>query len=183
MDLTNSMRTTAAAGAVLLTGGLLISVRGVMRSDVPCSLGGTSLIVAALTLIALAVIRTWIGDARDERRELADARREAESEQRRYFALQAALNGEATRLNRDMAMERARVAATLIAEREAMSREFEERRLDEQKEAFRAGVEMERAGMLKPDAPAPANLIQFPRQEPASASERERSREHGVVGP
>jgi hypothetical protein len=151
-----------------------------MRSDVPCSLGGTSLVIAALTLIALAVIRTWIGDVRDERRELADSRRQADAEQRRYFALQAALNGEKTRLTRDMALERARIAATLIAEREAMGREFEERRLDEQKEAFQAGIDMERAWRtVKPDTPIPANLIQFPRQQP----DQERSREHGVVRP
>lgn len=182
MNLTGNMRTTAA-GAALLAGGLLTSARGVMRSDVPCSLGGASLIVAALILIALAAIRTWIGDARDERRELAASRHQSDAEQRRYFALQAALNGEMTRLTRDMALERARIAATLIAEREAMDREFEERRLDDQKEAFRTGVEMERAGMLKPDTPVPANLIQFPRQQPERTPDQERSREHGVVGP
>lgn len=180
MNLTGNMRTTAGAGTALLAGGLLVSARGVMRSDVPCSLGGTSLIVAALTLIALAAIRTWISDTRDERRELADSRRQADAEQRRYFALQAALNGEMTRLNRDMALERARIAAKLIAEREAMRREFEERRLDEQKEAFQAGIDMERAWrMVKPETPVPANLIQFPQQQP----DQERSREHGVVRP
>jgi hypothetical protein len=179
MNLTGNMRTTVA-GVALLVGGLLVSARGVMRSDVPCSLGGMILIVTALILIALAAIRTWIGDARDERRELADSRRQSEAEQRRYFALQAALNGEMTRLNRDMALERARVAATLIAEREAMSREFEERRLDEQKEAFQAGIDMERAWRtVKPETPVPANLIQFPKQQP----EQEHSREHGVVRP
>lgn len=180
MNLTGNMRTMATVGAALLAGGLLVSARGVMHNDVPCSLGGTSLVVTALTLIALPVIRTWIGDTRDERRELADSRRQADAEQRRYFALQAALNGEMTRHNRDMALERARVAATLIAEREAMGKEFEERRLDEQKEAFQAGIDMERSWrMVKPDAPVPANLIQFPQQQP----DQERSREHGVVRP
>ncbi|BBC35208.1 hypothetical protein SGFS_065020 [Streptomyces graminofaciens] len=142
-------------------------------------MAGTSLVVTALTFIALVIIRGWIGDARDERRELAISRREADAQQRKYFALQALLECEATRLHHAVATEQAQNAATLIAEREAMHAELEEQRLQISTEAFRTGVEMERAGMLKPDAPIPANLIQFPDRSPG----REHSRGHGVVGP
>lgn len=171
----------AAAAAVLMAGGIALSGHGVIRGHATCSTAGTSLVVTALTLAALTVIRRWIGDAREERRDLATARREADAEQRKYFALQAALEGEMTRLHRDMATEREHVAATLATEREALHAELEENRLQITTEAFRTGVEMERAGMLKPDAPAAvANLIPFP--DPAARSS---SREHGhnVVGP
>lgn len=181
MSLTNGMRTTAAAGIALLAGGLAAGGYGAAHSDLPRSLGGTCLIVTALTLIALVVIRTWIADASNERRELADARREADTERRKHFASQAALECEMTRLHRDMAVERARIAATLLAEREVMRAKFEGERLQVATEAFRTGVEMERAGMLKPDTPVPANLIPFPQQHPQP--EQERSREHGVVRP
>lgn len=183
MSPTGKTRTTAAAGAALLTGGLAVCGYGAIRSDLPPALGGTCLVVTALTLIALAIIRTWTRDAAAERRELAEARHEAEAERRKHFAGQAALECEMTRLNRDMAAERARIAATLIAEREAMRAELEERRLQITTEAFRTGVEMERAGMLRPDAPLPPNLIQFPRQKAEHQPEREHSRDHGVVRP
>jgi hypothetical protein len=180
MSLTGNTRATVAAGTALLAGGLAFSGHGLIRSHATCSMAGIAIVVTALTLIALAVIRKWIGDARDERRDLATARREADAEQRKYFALQAALEGETTRLRRDMALEQAQNAAALIAEREAMQAQLEEQRLQIATEAFRTGVEMERAGMLKPDAPAiPANLIQFPKRTP----DHERSRGHEVVGP
>lgn len=182
MSLTGNTR-TAVAGAVLLAGGMTVCGYGAARGDLPAALGGTCLVVIAVTLLALAVIRTWITDAASERRELASARREADADRRKHFAGQAALECEMTRLNRDMAAERARIAATLIAEREAMRAELEERRLQITTEAFRTGVEMERAGMLRPDAPLPPNLIQFPRQKAEPQPEREHSRGHGVVGP
>lgn len=180
MNLIGNTRTTAAAGAALLAGGLAFSGHGVLSSHASCSMAGIAIIVTALTLITLTVIRKWIGDARDERRDLATARREADAEQRKYFALQAALEGETTRLRRDMALEQAQNAATLITERAAMQAELEEQRLQISTEAFRTGAEMERAGMLKPDAPAvPANLIQFPKRAP----DREQPRGHEVVAP
>lgn len=181
MSLTGGMRTTTAAGIALLAAGMTVSAHAAFRGDTPRSLGGLCLVVAALTLIALALAHSWVSDTTTERQELAEARRQAESERRRFFAAQAALEGEMTRLNRDMAADRARIAATLLAEREAMQAEFEEDRLQVSTEAFRSGVEMERAGLLKPDATlSAANLIPFPG---ARAPEQERSREHGVVGP
>lgn len=180
MNLKGNAKATTAAGAALLAGGLAFSGHGVISGHAHCSMAGVALVVTALTLMTLAIIRKWIGDARDERRDLATARREADAEQRKYFALQAALEGEMTRLRRDMAIEQAQNAATLSAERAAMQAELEEQRLQIATEAFRTGVEMERAGMLKPEAPAaPPNLIPFPKRTP----DHERSRGHEVVGP
>lgn len=183
MSLTVSTRTTITTGITLLAGGLAAGTSGAIRGETAHSIGGACLTTIALTLIALTAIRTWIINTRHEREDLAIARREAEAQERKYFALQAALESEMGRLNRDMNAERARIAQTLIVEREAMENEFERRRLEVTKEAFREGVYMERAGLLKPDAPTPANLIQFPGQQDGDAPERERSREHGVVGP
>lgn len=180
MSFTGNTRATAAAGTALLAGGLAFSGHGVLHGHASCSTAGIAIVVTALTLIVLTVIRKWIGDAREERRDLATSRREADAEQRKYFALEAALEGETTRLRRDMALEQAQNAATLAVEREAMNAQLEEQRLQIATEAFRTGVEMERAGMLKPDAPAiPANLIQFPKRAPG----REQPRGHEVVVP
>jgi hypothetical protein len=181
MRFTGGTKTTTAVGAALLAVGLPTVGYGVLRGDLPTSLGGTCLVATALVLIALALIRAWITNVAAERRELAEARREADAERRKHFAGQAALECEMTRLNRDMAAERARITHMLITERAAARAALEEERLQITTEAFRTGVEMERAGMLKPDAPLPANLIPFPGQ--GRAPERERSREHGVVGP
>lgn len=153
-----------------------------MRDDMPHSLSGTSLIIAASTLIALTLIRAWVVDTRQEKEELADQRRSAAAQERKYFALQAALEGEMTRMRQDINAEQARITQTLAVEREAMQAKLEEDRLELSKEAFRAGVEMERAGLLKPEEPEhPANLIPFPSPHPEP--EQNRSREHGVVGP
>ncbi|MBD9723514.1 hypothetical protein PV755_18925 [Streptomyces caniscabiei] len=181
MDLTGGMRVAATAGGVLLTSGLALSGHGFVHDHTTCSIVGMGLIVTALTVIALTVIRVWIGDAREERRELTLARKEADAEQRKYFAAQAALESEMTRLHRDVAAERAAAEAALAVERAALYAELEEERLEITKDAFRTGVEMERSGMLKAGAPAAlANLIQFPDQ---AARELARSREHNGVAP
>lgn len=188
MSLTSGERSAIAVGAVLLAGSLGVSVQSTLRSDIPRSLTATALVFTALFVIGLVLGRAWITDVREQRRDLAQARRDAESEQRRYLTLRAAMEGEMTRLQRDMNAEMARVAKTLVVERKAMRDEFEERRLEDAKAAFQTGVEMERSGMLKRDEPAvPANLIQFPKQtpgaEPQQERSHERSREHGGVAP
>ncbi|MGW2209966.1 hypothetical protein [Streptomyces sp. NPDC001781] len=186
MSLTSSGRVPAVVGPVLLAIGLGASGYGSVRDDLAMSLGGLSAVFAAMSLIALIRVRAWIINTSRERAELASARQAAEREQRRYFALQAALEGEQSRLTKDVAAERAANTARLAAEREAMEAEFEERRLQVQKDAFRCGVEMERSGALKPEptAPAAANLIPFPKQPlPGPQLGRELSREHDAVEP
>lgn len=181
MSLTGGLRTARATGIALLAAGLSASGYGVATQATPHSLAGVCLTVTALTLIALTCIRAWIVNTSAERDQLIEARSDAEAERRRYFAAQAALEGEMTRLTRDMAADRARAAAKLLADRTAMEAEFEENRLQLQTEAFRTGVQMERSGMLKPETPAlPTNLIPFP-GHPSPA--RERTREHEGVGP
>ncbi|MFC9847741.1 hypothetical protein ACFWFF_01325 [Streptomyces sp. NPDC060223] len=181
MDLTAGTKATAVSAVAVMAGGISVILYGIVRNDLARSLGGACLTMTALTLIAMVAIRRWTTDTGDERRILAASTREAQAERSRYVAAQAALENEQARLNRDMAAERARVAATLVAERRKMEAAFEEKRAQLATEAFTTGVQMERAGMLSPKKSEPGNLIQFPQQE--RAAERERSREHGVVGP
>lgn len=187
MSFNGGQRTTIAAGAVLLAGGLAMGIHSVYRADIPRALLATTVALTGLAVVRLVCARAWIRDTRDERRELALARHGADGDSMKYFALKAALESEATRTHRDLAAERARNAAALILERKALQDEFEARRLEEAQAAFQTGVEMERSGALRPDTPIPANLIPFPKQTPAHgpAEERshERSREHGVVSP
>lgn len=181
MDLTAGTKATAATAAVVITAGLSAILYGVIRSDLARALGGACLTTPALVLLALVAIRAWVMNTNEERRQLAASTREAQAERSRYFAAQAALENEQARLNRDMASDRARAAATLAAERKSMEAYFDEKRAKLVTDAFTTGVQMERAGTLKPKKPETGNLIQFPQQE--RAAERERSREHGVVGP
>ena len=184
MEFTASSKAAAATAAGILIVGFAVIIRSASNDDVAGSIGGACLVMAGLTAVILVLVRHWIRNTAEERRILGAAQREAQAERSRYFAAQAALENEMGRLNRDMAAERHRIATTLVAERAQMNREFKERHAVSVAEAFRTGVEMERAGMLKPDQPVvPANLIEFPRQHPDRQEERARSREHGVVGP
>lgn len=183
MRLTSGTKTTTAAGGALLASGLAAGGYGAVRSDLPRSLGGGCLVLIALFLIALALIHAWTTNTGAERSELAEGRREADAARRKYFAAEAALESEMTRHTRDMATERSRVTATLLAERTAMRAQLEKERLQITTEAFRTGVEMERSGAFKPDTALPANLIPFPKQHPQDEGQRQRTREHGVVGP
>ncbi|MFF0141086.1 hypothetical protein ACFYRN_32045 [Streptomyces sp. NPDC005227] len=187
MSFNGGQRTTIAAGVGLLAGGVAMGIHSVYRDDTEGALLATTVALIGLTVVRLVCARAWIRDTRDERRELALARHDADGDKMRYFALRAALESEATRTHRDLAAERSRNAAALVVERKAMRDEFEARRLEEAQEAFQTGVEMERSGALRPDAPIPANIITFPKQtpahEPAEERSHERSREHGVVSP
>lgn len=184
MDLNGGMRAAAVAGAVLLFGGLAVTLHGIIRDDLPHSIGGACLTFTALMAWALFLIRRWIGDTADERRALADARQRADAEQARYFAAQAALELEQGRLNRDMAAERRALTVRLKAEREAMAIEFEERRATVIAETMEATVLMMKGRAFAPGTSVTGKLIRlFPEQQPQHQRERQRSREHGVVGP
>ncbi|MFF7142341.1 hypothetical protein ACFZB5_13970 [Streptomyces nodosus] len=185
MDLTAGTKATAAMSMLVMAVGITAILYGAIRNDLARSVGGACLAIAALTLIALISIQKWITDTSEERRILAAATRQAQDERTRYIAAQAALENERGRLHRDLAAARARIAPTLAAERTKLAAEFEEDRARLISESFETGVLMERAGMLKPGAPAAreSNLIQFPGQEHARLPERERSRGRGGVVP
>ncbi|WP_159027860.1 hypothetical protein [Streptomyces pactum] len=153
------------------------------HNNVAGSIGGACLVMVGLSLVILILVRIWICNTNEERRILAAAQREAQSERTRYIAAQAAHTNELGRNRREMAVERARLAATLRAERAKMQAEFDNTRAKELSEAFQTGAEMERAGVFKKrQQPVRGNLLTFPKKQPA-APEAERSREHGVGGP
>lgn len=183
MDLTVGTKVIAGTAGATAAGGLAVSLYGIIRSDIARAMGGTCLTLTALTAVALVLIRRWITDTRDERRALAGAQRAAQSEQARYFASQAALEVEQGRLSRDMAAERRAITARMKAEREALAAEFEERRASLIAETMEATVLMIRDGKLAPAQPTQSKVIQLRQRQPQEHPARERSREHGVVGP
>lgn len=187
MSFTASSKMATAEAIGVLIAGFTVIAYSAGFDHTAGTIAGACLVVCALTLWSLIRIKEWVTNTSHERRTLADATRAADEERNRYVAAKAALEIETSRRQRDMAAERASIEARLTTERAKMRREFEEERATLAADAFRTGVEMERAGMLKPDAPQLGNLIQFPRdlphQQPHPHAEQERSREHGVVGP
>ena len=181
MDLTARIKAAVATAVGILTAGFAVIIRSASDDNVAGSIGGACLVMVGLTLAILIFVRRWVSDTSDERQALGQAQRDAQDERSRYIALKAALEGEHGRLLRDMAAERAGIAATLKAERAKMAAEFRETRATELSEAFQTGVEMERAGMLKRRPPQRGNLLKFPERQELPTQER--SREHGVVGP
>jgi membrane protein implicated in regulation of membrane protease activity len=186
MRFTARTKAAIATAVVVLAAGFAVIIRSASAHNPAGSIGGACLVMTGLSLIILIFVRRWVTDTSAERRNLAVAQREAQSEQSRYFALQAAAENERCRLSADMAAERARIAATLKAEREKLRAEFEGNRAKELAEAFQTGAEMERAGAFKRKQQPRGNLLKFPQKQPSQPEqerEHERSREHGVVGP
>lgn len=197
MNFTGGARITAAAGTTLLLGAVSVMAYGIYRDELTRSLGGAFLAIAALTLLALVAIRQWIVDTRDERRILAASQREAVAERARYQAAQAALENEQGRLYRDLAADRAALNAQIAAERdalhaeiaaerEAMEAEFERARGELSADVMNTVMSWINGGKLQPPSHPKNNLIRFPGQAQEQAepqASRERSREHGSVGP
>jgi hypothetical protein len=187
MSLTAGTRVTVTAAATAMLGGLGIILYGVLRDDLPASIAGLSLTLTALTAIALILLKGWITDTREERRLLATTQCEAQGEKSRYVALQAALEAEQGRLTQDRAAQRRADQQRLKVERDAMERQFEEQRASLAAETMEATFLMIHNGKFAPDEPTHNKVIQFPRdlphQQPQRHPGRERSREHGVVGP
>ena len=180
MDLTTSHRTTTATAAVVMASGLAAILYGVVRGDPARSIAGVGLTMIALTLIALTAIRRWVTNTSDERRRLAAAIRAADDERTKCFADRAALENERQRILIDAATDRARSASALIAEREKLAAEFEEKRA-----ALICETLTTVAGLLHSQKKQPqrGSIIPFPAQQPVRAPEMERSRGHNVVGP
>lgn len=181
MELTNGTKVMAGTATAAMGGGLAVVLYGTFRNNLAHAVGGTCVTLVALTAIALILIRRWIVDTSEERRLLAASQREAQGQKSTYIAAQAALEVEQGRLTRDRALQLRADAARLKTERAALAAEFEEKRGDLISETMEATALMMRGGKLTPASPAQSTIIQFPRQHPQA--ERERSREHGVVGP
>lgn len=179
MGLTSGARTTITIAAAAMLTGLGTLVHGTIQDDLAPAIAGASLLTVAFLAIALTLIHRWTVDTTDERRALAAAQRQAGDERTRYIAAQAALENEASRLNRDMIAERRALAARLTVEREALEAEFEERRAALISETMEATVLMMQSGKLAAEPTTTGTLIRFPEKLPHQA----RAREHGVVGP
>lgn len=177
------IKTMAAAAAAVALAGLTAIIYGLIRDDLPRSIGGLGLTVIGLFALVLVAMRRWVTDTRQERALLAASQREAQAERARYFAAQAALENEQGRLNRDVAAARRALDVRLQAEREAMAKDFEAKRGDLIAETMEATFRMIHGDKLAAERAASGRLIQFPRQHPEPQPERARSREHGVVGP
>lgn len=168
--------------------GISVLSHGVATVNAAHAIGGGCLSIIALMAASMVLLRSWIMDTANERRVLAAAQQSAAAERSRYFAAQAALENEMGRLNRDIAEERRRIAAQLLAEREAMQQEFEERRATLISETMEATVLMFRAGKFDPDQSLHGKLIQFPeklQKRVLYSQEQSRGRdqrEHGVAG-
>lgn len=182
MNLQASAR--AAAAAALPLTGLALTGLGVLYDNVPCTVGGSTLILTGVSVIALILIRTWISDTSDARSALAAAQRDTERERSRYFAAQAALENEQGRLRQELNNERRRIASQLVQEREAMNAAFEEKKAALVSETMEVTVRMFRNGDFAPDTLTTGQLIQFPKQEhPIRTTRRSRSRGHEGVAP
>lgn len=179
MKFTGGTRATATASGTVLLGGLALTLYGIVLDDYTRALGGTCLTVTACTAIVLVTIRRWITNTSNERLNLATAERRAQDEYASYIALKAALEVEQGRLRQDISAESAALTERLAVERRKAEEDFEEQRAALISETMEATVQMFHNGKFAPDVAAAGKLIPFPQQEP----QRQRAREHGVVGP
>lgn len=174
--------TTAAAGATLA--GLAVIIHGIAYDNLAHSIGGLGLATIGLTAVGLTLIRRWVTDTTAERENLAAARRVAEEERSRAFAEQAALEGERSRLYRDLEAARAADEERLTIERAAMAQEFEDARAKLACESMSILASWVVNGKVRPPERKSGTVIRFPdQQHPVAIPHRERTREHGVVGP
>jgi hypothetical protein len=184
MERTGRARVAAIASAVtLILVGFALLLHGIAFDDLPRAVGGLGINLVGDTAIVLFMIRAWVTDTNAQRRELMEAQHLALAQRDRYFAAQAALECERSRITRDAAAERAADAARLQAEREALHAEFEERRAALIAETMETTILMLRSGKLTEGEQSAGKLIPFPAQLLPHQTEQARSREHGVVGP
>ena len=191
MGLTSGMRATATTAAVVILGGLSLTLHGVWRDQTPSALAGIAISMIALTAVVLMVIHHWITNTSIERTALAATQRAAQAEHSRHIAAQAALEGERGRLYQALAADRAADAQRLKAERAAMQREFDDARAELVAEAMKTLASWVVNGKVCPPERQAGNLIPFPKQtaerertpEPQPQPTRVRAREHGGVAP
>lgn len=173
--------TTAAAGATLA--GLAVILHGIAYDNLAHSIGGLGITTAGLTAYALTLIRQWVTDTTAERNNLATAQRVAEEERSRAFAEQAAMEGERSRLYKDLEAARAADEERLAVERAAMVQEFEDARAELSIDAMSILASWFVDGKVCPPEHKSGTLIPFPDQQSAATPHRERSREHGAARP
>lgn len=177
-------RVTICATTAVSLPGLALAGLGILQNNLPYATAGSGLIISALVISALVLIRTWLNDTTDVRNSLAASQREAERERSRYITLRAHLENEQARLNRDAATAQQQMACDLLAERQALADEFEEKRNALVSDTMAITLQWVHEGKFDPEASAAnGQIIHFPRPGQAVGHQCERSREHGFVGP
>jgi hypothetical protein len=176
MGLTARAKAAVVTGWTALAVGTLVILYGIARNDLPRSLGGTCLVVTALTIVSLTTIKRWINNVDKERSRLGEAAHAAQVEAAKYFAAQAGLAAEKARMLRDAEAGRAALAVQLKVEREALQDEFEEQRNAIKCKALEQGALLERSGALRAQQePVHERAVVtqlFPHQQPERARDR-----------
>lgn len=174
--------TTTAAGATIA--GLTVILHGIVYDNLAHSIGGLGITITGLAALALTLIHQWITDTSAQREALAADQRKAQEERSLAFAEQAAVEGERSRLYRDLEAARAAVEERLTVERAAMERDFEDARTELVNDSMRILASWFKDGKICPPERKNGTIIRFPDQQHQDATARhERTREHGVVRP
>lgn len=176
-------KTTTAAAGITLT-GLAVILHGIAYNNLAHSIGGLGLTTTGLTAVALTLIHRWVTDTTKEREALAADQRKAQEERSLAFAEQAAVEGERSRLYRDLEAARAADEERLTIERAAMAQEFEDARAELVNNSMSILASWMVDGKIRPPERKNGTIIHFPDQQHQEATpRRERSREHGAARP
>ncbi|MEU9000477.1 hypothetical protein [Streptomyces sp. NPDC048551] len=164
----------AVAGAAMTFSAGVVAY-GIADSNITAATGGGLVALAAAAMMSLAKMRAWTVDTSAERRQLAEALRQAQNEETRYVAAQGAQAEEHRRRLRDLEGDRARFEQHLIAAKAALEEQFEANREALIVESMELGIRLYRAGLLKaPAEAAEAKILRLPGQQPT----RERAAGH-----
>ena len=148
---------------------------GIADMNIPASVGGGLVGLAAAAMMALAKIRAWAIDTSAERRQLTEAIQQAADERTKYIAAQGAQEEEHRRRLRDLEADRARVQHQLTAARVALDERFEAQRERLIIDSMETGIRLHLAGLLTaPPATPEAKILRLP----GAQSTRERATAH-----
>jgi len=173
---------TAAAGATLA--GLTVILHGIAYDNLAHSIGGLGITTTGLAVLALTLIHYWITDTTAQREALAADQRKAQEERSLAFAEQAAVEGERSRLYRDLEAARAADEERLAVERAAMELEFEDARTELVNNSMSILASWVTSGKIRPPERKNGTIIRFPDQQHQDVTlHQERTREHGGVRP
>jgi hypothetical protein len=148
---------------------------GVAQQNVTLTLGGFALLVVGLTAIVVHMLDHAIRDTTEERRRLQDslaeerrrlqeAQEEVQADRLKYLAARAHVDHEAERLCRLGIQMELDTTARLVAEREELMAELEDRTASLKNEGFQLGLVYNDRGLIgdalypRPDA----KVIQLP---------------------